>query len=78
VNSETNAILKLIHDLHDRLHFTWIIATHEIPKVFNIVNKVAIIQEGVMLAVGTPEEITTSENPSVASFIQGVVEEPRS
>lgn len=69
-----NAILKLIHDLHERLHFTGIIATHEIPKVFDIVNKVAIIQEGVMLAVGTPEEITNSKDPLVASFIQGVIE----
>lgn len=70
-----NAILKLIHDLHERLHFTGIIATHEIPKVFDIVNKVAIIQEGVILAVGTPEEITHSKDPSVSHFIQGVVEQ---
>ena len=73
-----NAILKLIHDLHERLHFTGIIATHEIPKVFDIVNKVAIIREGVIMAVGTPEEITASKDPLVAAFIQGVIEEPLS
>ena len=73
-----NAILKLIHDLHERLHFTGIIATHEIPKVFDIVNKVAIIREGVIMVVGTPEEITTSKDPLVAAFIQGVIEEPLS
>jgi phospholipid/cholesterol/gamma-HCH transport system ATP-binding protein len=66
----------LIHDLHERLHFTGIIATHEIPKVFDIVNKVAIIQEGVIMAAGTPEEITTSTDPLVESFIQGIIEEP--
>jgi phospholipid/cholesterol/gamma-HCH transport system ATP-binding protein len=71
-----NAILKLIQTLHERLHFTGIIATHEIPKVFDIVDKVAIIQEGVVLALGTPEAITSSRDPSVESFIKGVVEEP--
>lgn len=71
-----NAILKLIYDLHERLHFTGIIATHEIPKVFDIVHKVAIIRDGVIMAVGTPEEITTSKDPLVESFLQGVAEEP--
>lgn len=72
-----NAILKLIRGLHERLNFTGIIATHEIPKVFDIVNKVAIIREGAIMAIGTPEEITSSKDSLVESFIQGLVEEPQ-
>lgn len=71
-----HAILKLIQDLHKRLNFTGIIATHEIPGVFQIASKVAIIQEGVMLAVGSPEEITSSKDPAVEAFISGIIDEP--
>jgi len=71
-----HAILKLIQDLHKRLHFTGIIATHEIPRVFQIASRVAIIQEGVMLAVGSPEEITSSKDASVEAFISGIIENP--
>ena len=71
-----HAILKLIQDLHKRLNFTGIIATHEIPRVFQIASRVAIIQEGVMLAVGSPEEITASKDPSVEAFIRGIIDNP--
>ena len=71
-----HTILNLIHDLHMRLRFTGIIVTHELEKVFKIVNRVAMLHEGVILAHGTPEEITASEDPIVQQFISGDIEGP--
>jgi len=71
-----NAILKLIDDVHKRFHFTGIIVTHEIPKVFEIVDKVAMLHEGVLLALGSPEEIRASEDPIVQQFITGDLNGP--
>jgi phospholipid/cholesterol/gamma-HCH transport system ATP-binding protein len=51
-----HAILNLIDKLHQRLHFTGIVVTHELEKVFKIVDRVAMLHEGVILADGTPEE----------------------
>jgi len=71
-----NAILKLIDDIHKRFHFTGIIVTHEIPKVFEIVDKVAMLHEGTLLAKGSPEEIIASEDPIVQQFIKGDLDGP--
>ncbi|MDB4443985.1 ATP-binding cassette domain-containing protein [bacterium] len=71
-----NAILKLIDDIHKRFHFTGIIVTHEVPKVFEIVDKVAMLHEGTLLAKGSPEEIIASEDPIVQQFIKGDLDGP--
>jgi phospholipid/cholesterol/gamma-HCH transport system ATP-binding protein len=64
-------ILNLIDSCHRRLGFTGIIVTHEIPKIFEIVNKVAMLHEGVIQFHGTPQELTASEDPVVRAFLTG-------
>jgi phospholipid/cholesterol/gamma-HCH transport system ATP-binding protein len=67
-------ILNLIDSCHRRLDFTGIIVTHEIPKIFEIVNKVAMLHDGVIQFEGTPQEITVSEDPIVRAFLTGDME----
>jgi len=62
-------ILNLIHSLHQRLGFTGIIVTHELIKVFEIVQKVAMLHEGRILIIGPPEEILSSKDPVVQQFV---------
>lgn len=69
-------ILKLIDDLHQRFQFTGIVVTHELEKVFKIVNRVVMLHKGVIRAQGTPEEIISSEDPVVQQFIKGEIEGP--
>jgi phospholipid/cholesterol/gamma-HCH transport system ATP-binding protein len=69
-----NTIHKLIKDTHERLKFTGIIVTHEVPKIFSIVQKVAMLDEGVIIAQGTPEEFKSSSHPLVQQFISGGIE----
>jgi phospholipid/cholesterol/gamma-HCH transport system ATP-binding protein len=68
-------IVRSIHDLivatHDRLGFSGILVSHEIPGVFAIVQKVAFLHEGVIRFVGTPQEILATEDSVVRSFIRG-------
>ena len=71
-----HTIMNLIDRLHDRYDFTGIIVTHEIPQVFEIVNKVAMIHDGTLIAEGTPMEIISSGDPVVQQFIKGEVEGP--
>ena len=71
-----HAILKLIDDLHKQLNFTGIIVTHELHKVFEIVNKIAMVHEGVIIAAGPTEDIVSSGDPVVQQFIKGEIEGP--
>jgi phospholipid/cholesterol/gamma-HCH transport system ATP-binding protein len=70
------AILNLIDSCHKRFGFTGIIVTHEIPKIFAIVQKVAMLHEGTILSVESPEQISFSRDPVVRQFINGSTEGP--
>ena len=70
------AILNLIESLHSHFGFTGILVTHEIPSVFRFVQKVAMLHEGKILMVQTPEEIQSSMHPVIQQFIAGCVEGP--
>jgi len=69
-----NTIHTLIKNIHERLKFTGIIVTHEIPRIFSIVQKVAMLNDGVIIAQGTPQEIQASPHPLVQQFIVGGTE----
>jgi phospholipid/cholesterol/gamma-HCH transport system ATP-binding protein len=71
-----HAILQLIEELHRNRKFTGIIVTHELYRVFKIAHKAAMLHEGVIRAVGTPDEILHSEDPVVKQFISGDTEGP--
>lgn len=53
----TNSILELIRDINKRLGITVIIITHQMSVVENVCNKVAILENGVVVEQGEVEEI---------------------
>ncbi|MDI7261522.1 MAG: ABC transporter ATP-binding protein [Thermodesulfobacteriota bacterium] len=71
-----HTILDLIKSIHKHLVFTAMIVSHELSRVFQIVHKVAMLHEGMILTVGTPEEILSSRDPIVRQFISGSLEGP--
>ena len=71
-----HAILNLIDSCHRQLGFTGILVTHEIPRAFEIVQKVAMLHEGKILIVARPQEIESSNDPIVQQFIAGNMEGP--
>jgi phospholipid/cholesterol/gamma-HCH transport system ATP-binding protein len=73
-----HTILDLIQLIHKELKFTGMIVSHELSRVFQIVQKVAMLHEGVILFVGTPEEIMASRDPIVRQFITEALRVPPS
>jgi phospholipid/cholesterol/gamma-HCH transport system ATP-binding protein len=71
-----NAIHRLILDLHQRIGFTAILVSHEIPEIFGIADRVAMLHEGRVIVAATPEAIQASGNPIVRQFITGDPEGP--
>ena len=72
----THHILKLIESSHKHLQFTGIIVTHEIPRAFEVVQKVAMLHEGKILTVEAPDKILSSSDPIVKQFVTGGTEGP--
>lgn len=64
------AIIKLIDDLHKKLGFTGIVVTHEIHRVFEIVDRVALLDKGSVRVQGTPKEILSSGDELVRQFLE--------
>ena len=65
------AIHRLILDLHAKLNFTAVMVSHEIPEIFQIAHKVAMLYDGRIVESGPAEEIQSSANPLIQQFIRG-------
>jgi phospholipid/cholesterol/gamma-HCH transport system ATP-binding protein len=72
----SQAILKHIRTLHEKLKFTGVLITHQIPQAFEIVQRVAMIYQGKCVAVETPQNILVCTNPIVCQFIHGELSGP--
>jgi len=68
------SIHRLIKKLQERRNLTALIISHEIPEIFEIVDRVAMLYNGKIIAVGTPGEIKVSEDPLVRQFLTGELE----
>jgi phospholipid/cholesterol/gamma-HCH transport system ATP-binding protein len=66
-----NTIHRLIKNLHQQLHFTAVMVSHEIPEIFEIADTVAMLHDGQIVEVGPPTAIQNSPNPIVQQFIRG-------
>jgi phospholipid/cholesterol/gamma-HCH transport system ATP-binding protein len=66
-----NTIHRLILDLHARHRFTALIVSHEIPEIFEIASRVAMLGEGRIVEEGPPDVMRASTNPIVRQFIRG-------
>ncbi|MBF0538457.1 MAG: ATP-binding cassette domain-containing protein [Nitrospirae bacterium] len=64
-----NSIHKLIKQCHQNIGFTGIIISHEIPDIFYVADRVAMLHDGVIVQDGTPSEIINSQLPSVRAFV---------
>ena len=69
-----NTIHHLIVDLHKRFRFTALMVSHEIPEIFEIADRVAMLHDGQIVEVGPPDAVRASTNPVVQHFIRGEVE----
>lgn len=69
-------VYDLIKECREKWHFTGIVISHEIPEVFQVSDRVAMLLNGKILEVGTPEELLTSENEAVRQFLNGKTNGP--
>lgn len=70
------AIHHLICDTQKQFGYTAVIVSHEIPRIFEIATRVAMLHDGVIIEVAPPEQLQQSSNPVIQQFISGDLEGP--
>lgn len=67
-----NVVLSMISDYQNKFGFTGVIVSHEIPDIFFISQRVAMLEDGKILFEGSPDEIQRTDDPMIQNFIQGM------
>ncbi len=57
-------------------NFAVVIVSHELPEIFDIATRVAMLHNGTILEVDTAAHFPHSSNPAVQQFIAGRLEGP--
>ncbi len=66
-----DAINDLITHLHDKLKVTSIAVTHDMTSAYKIGTRIAMMYQGQIIQMGTPDEIRNTKDPVVKQFITG-------
>lgn len=67
-----NTIATLIRVVNDRFDMTSVIVSHDVEETFHIADYVYMIQNGKVVAEGTPQMLRSHVDDNVREFIQGV------
>jgi len=67
---KSNEIYRLFHNTQARLRYTAVIVSHDVPKIFKLSDKVALLAEGVIQSSISSEEFQRSENPLIRHFVE--------
>ena len=71
-----NTINDLIVETGRKLGTTQIVVTHDMESAYRIADRIAMLYEGKIIVVGTPDEIRGSDDPIVQQFIAGETSGP--
>ncbi len=71
-----DVINELIINLRNTISITSIAVTHDIVSAYKIADRIAMLYEGKIVFVGTPEEVKNTDHPVVRQFVEGSAEGP--
>jgi len=72
----SDVINDLILSTQRQMGITFTIISHDVTGAFKVANRIAMLYQGRIIGVGTPEEIQQSTHPVVRQFITGSSEGP--
>ena len=64
--------IDLVRDLHRDLGFTMVLVTHDLLTLPELCDRVAVIADRRLAAVGTLDEVMASEHPQVNALLHGL------
>jgi len=71
-----STVSRLIRETNDNLGLTSVIVTHNVHQMKKLVDHCYILAEAKLIAEGSPQALTQSEEPAVDQFMNGRVDGP--
>ncbi len=71
-----DVIDNLVISVRKELNATSIAITHDMNSAYRIADRIAMLYNGKIIDIGTPDEIKNTKNPIVSQFIKGSAEGP--
>ncbi|MBI1984065.1 MAG: ABC transporter ATP-binding protein [Acidobacteria bacterium] len=68
---------SLILKLKNAFRMTVVVVTHEMSSAFTIADRITVMHDGEVIAVGTPAEIRASDHPRVQQFLTRTPDDER-
>jgi len=59
-----------IVNLQERIHVTSLVVSHDRDLAFGVADRIAVISEGKILKIGTPEEVKATSDPLIQEFLR--------
>jgi phospholipid/cholesterol/gamma-HCH transport system ATP-binding protein len=59
---------EILH-LNRRIHVTSLVVTHDRELAFGVADRIAVINEGKIVVIGTPDEVQRFNDPLVQKFL---------
>ncbi|MBE0596930.1 MAG: ATP-binding cassette domain-containing protein [Desulfuromonadales bacterium] len=67
---KSNEIYRLFHKTQAQFHYTAVIVSHDVPKIFKLADQVALLADGVIHGCMTPVEFQLSPKPLIKAFVE--------
>jgi phospholipid/cholesterol/gamma-HCH transport system ATP-binding protein len=66
-------IAEEIVKLNEQIHATTLVVSHDRDLAFGIAHRIAVLEEGRIIAIGTPSEIKRNPDPRVQQFLNASI-----
>ncbi len=67
---------RLIRELKDTTGVTSVVVSHDLTSIFNTADRIAMLYQGQLLLLGTPEDFRRADDAVIQQFIHGRAEGP--
>lgn len=62
--------------MNKRIHVTSIVVSHDRDLAFGVADRIAVIHEGDIIAIGTPDEVKQKSDPVLQQFLHADIKRP--
>jgi phospholipid/cholesterol/gamma-HCH transport system ATP-binding protein len=67
----SESFVELIHSLHQEMHLTVVMVTHDLDTLFALSTHIAVLAEKRIIAFGAPGDVLAVQHPFIEQFFHG-------
>jgi phospholipid/cholesterol/gamma-HCH transport system ATP-binding protein len=67
----SDSFVNLIQSLHQQLHLTVVMVTHDLDTLFALSHRIAVLAEKKVMTIGPPQEVVQIKHPFIETFFRG-------